>query len=128
MLRIRAATAALLASALTAQINDGAKYSPLDQINTSNVSHLQPAWTFHTGDLYLGDKGGFRGRASAFETTPLYADGKLFITTAFCRVLALDPLSGKQLWAFDPHIDIKAGYGDFANRGVATWTEMSHRR
>ena len=118
----------LTAILLAAQVNDGAKYSPLDQINTSNVMELKPAWTFRTGDLYLGDKGGFRGRASAFETTPLYADGKLFITTAFCRVVALDPVTGKQLWAFDPHIDTKAGYGDFANRGVATWTERGKRR
>ena len=108
---------------LSAQGNDGAKFSPLDGINASNVAKLQPAWTFHTGDLYLGSKGGFRGRASAFETTPLYADGKLFITSAFCRVIALDPVTGKQLWAFDPKIDIKAGYGDFANRGVSTWVD-----
>jgi quinoprotein glucose dehydrogenase len=119
---------ALLAFTASAQINDGAKFSALDQINTSNVAQLRPAWTFRTGDLYMGSKGGFRGRASAFETTPLYADGKLFITTAFCRVIALDPLTGKQLWAFDPKIDVKGGYGDFANRGVATWTENGKRR
>src|SRR4051794_19167238 len=89
----RASVAPVLVTALLAQVNDGAKYSPLDQVNAANVAQLRPAWTFHTGDLYLGYKGGFRGRASAFETTPLYADGRLFITTAFCRVIALDPVT-----------------------------------
>ena len=72
-----------------AQVNDGAKYSPLDSINRSNVANLAVAWTFHAGDIYLGEKGGLRGKGSAFETTPLFADNTLFITTAFGRVNAL---------------------------------------
>src|SRR5258708_5381553 len=101
----------------------GTKYSPLDLINRSNVNKLAVAWTFHTGDIYAGSRGGLRGRASAFETTPLYVDGTLFVTTPFGRVIALEPETGKQIWAFDPHIDKQAGYGDFANRGVATWRQ-----
>jgi quinoprotein glucose dehydrogenase len=81
------------------------------------------AWTFHSGDVYLGSRGGLRGKASAFETTPVYADGTLYITTAFGRVIALDPDAGTQKWVFDPQIDKSAGYGDFANRGVATWVD-----
>jgi quinoprotein glucose dehydrogenase len=81
------------------------------------------AWTFHVGDMYAGSKGGLRGKASAFETTPVYADGTLYITTAFGRVIALDPDAGTQKWAFDPQVDTHAGYGDFANRGVATWRD-----
>jgi quinoprotein glucose dehydrogenase len=73
--------------------------------------------------MYAGSKGGLRGKASAFETTPLYADGTLYVTTAFGRVIALDPDKGTQKWAFDPRIDTHAGYGDFANRGVATWRD-----
>ena len=81
------------------------------------------AWTFHVGDMYAGSKGGLRGKASAFETTPVYADGTLYVTTAFGRVIALDPDAGTQKWAFDPHVDTQAGYGDFANRGAATWRD-----
>ncbi|MDP9170548.1 MAG: PQQ-binding-like beta-propeller repeat protein, partial [Acidobacteriota bacterium] len=106
-----------------AQVPDGAKFSPLNLINRTNVNRLQVAWTFHTGDIYVGDKGGLRGKASAFETTPLYAGGVLFITTPFGRVIALDPVTGTQKWAFDPHIDQRAGYGDFANRGVSEWVD-----
>jgi len=105
------------------QINDGAKYSPLALINRANAGRLGVAWTYHTKDMYVGSKGGLRGKASAFETTPVYADGTLFITTAFGRVIALEPETGKEKWAFDPHIDTQAGYGDFANRGVATWRD-----
>jgi len=111
-----------------AQINDGAKYSPLDQINLSNVSRLAEAWTFHSGDLYEGSRGGLRGKASAFETTPLFADGTLYISTAFGRVIALVPETGKQKWAFDPKVNIKAGYGDFVNRGVSTWIDPATKK
>jgi quinoprotein glucose dehydrogenase len=93
------------------------------QITPANVNRLQVAWTFHTGDMYAGSKGGLRGKASAFECTPLFADGTLFVTTAFGRVIALEPETGKQKWAFDPKINRSAGYGDFANRGVSTWVD-----
>ncbi len=117
-----------LALSLSAQVNDGAKYSSLSLIDRSNVSRLTVAWTFHAGDLYRGEKGGLRGKQSAFETTPLFADNTLFITTAFGRVIALEPETGKQRWAFDPKVDQQAGWGDFANRGVATWVDASGNR
>ncbi len=113
---------------LPGQINDGAKYSPLESINRTNVANLAVAWTFHAGDMYLGEKGGLRGKGSAFETTPLFADNTLFITTAFGRVIALEPETGKQKWAFDPKVDQQAGWGDFANRGVATWVDPQGNR
>ncbi|MDQ6664944.1 MAG: PQQ-binding-like beta-propeller repeat protein, partial [Acidobacteriota bacterium] len=97
----------------------GTKYSPLASINRKNVKSLKAAWTFHVGDMH---KTG-RGRASAFECTPLFVDNTLYVTTGFGRVIALDPDTGKQRWVYDPHIDQDAGYGDFANRGVATWVD-----
>jgi quinoprotein glucose dehydrogenase len=103
----------------------GTKFSPLAIVNRQNVSNLKVAWTFHTGDLYE-PKGG--GRKSQFECTPLFVDGTLFVTTAFGRVIALDPDSGRQRWSYDPKVDITAGYGDFANRGVATWSDGHQRR
>lgn len=111
-----------------AQVNDGAKYSPLKSISRENVSKLTVAWTFRTGDIYAGAKGGLRGKQSAFETTPLFADDTVFITTPFGRVIALEPETGKQKWAFDPHVDQRAGWGDFANRGVATWVDENGKR
>lgn len=79
------------------------------------------AWVFHTGDISEGRDGRKR---SAFETTPILVDGKLFLTTPFNRVIALDPATGKQLWAYDPKIDQSLDYGDgLINRGVTTWLD-----
>lgn len=97
----------------------GMRYSPLTQINRENVAQLKVAWTFHTGDVSEG--GGHRKR-SGFESTPLLVDGTLYLTTAFNRIVALDPATGKQRWAYDPKIDFDGDYGDgLINRGVATW-------
>jgi quinoprotein glucose dehydrogenase len=99
----------------------GTKYSPLAQINRSNVANLKPAWTFHAGDMYEAKDG--NGRPSGFETTPLYVDGTLYLTTAFGRLIALDPETGKERWNFAPKVNTTAGYGDFVNRGAATWVD-----
>jgi membrane-bound PQQ-dependent dehydrogenase (glucose/quinate/shikimate family) len=101
----------------------GMRYSPLTQINRDNVASLKVAWTFHTGDM---SEGGGRRKRSGFETTPLLVDGTLYLTTAFNRIVALDPETGKQRWAYDPMIDLDGDYGDgLVNRGVATWVDPS---
>ena len=97
------------------------RYSPLAQINNENVTKLQVAWTFHTGDISEGNR---ERRRSGFESTPVMADGTLYVTTPFNRVIALDPVTGKQRWAFDPRIDQTWQSGDgLINRGVATWLD-----
>src|SRR5262245_41733537 len=75
----------------------GERFSPLDGIKRENVGSLQAAWTFHSGDAYQPK----RGRATAFEATPLYVDGTLYLSTPLGRVIALDPVTGQQRWAFD---------------------------
>jgi quinoprotein glucose dehydrogenase len=101
----------------------GTRFSPLTQISTANVANLKPAWTFHTGDISDGQvKGG--GPRSGFETTPLMLDGRLYLTTPFNRVIALDPATGQQLWAYDPKLDRAKPYGDgLINRGLAAWRD-----
>ena len=97
----------------------GMRFSPLNQINRANVSRLRVAWVFHTGDV--SDGKGPRKR-SGFETTPLLVDGRLYLTTPFNRIVALEPETGKQLWAYDPKTQLTWNYGDgLINRGVATW-------
>lgn len=99
----------------------GMRYSPLKQINLENVSQLKVAWTYHTGDISDG-KG--HGKRSGFETTPILVDRTLYFTTPFNRVIALDPETGKERWAFDPMVDTAIEYGDgLINRGVATWLD-----
>jgi quinoprotein glucose dehydrogenase len=43
-------------------------------------------------------------------------------------VIALDPVSGKERWSYDPHVDRDKGYGDNANRGVSTWKSPDGQR
>ena len=101
----------------------GMRYSPLSQINRENVSKLQVAWIFHTGDV---SDGSHDRKRSGFEATPILVDGTLYVTTAFNRVIALNPETGKERWAYDPHVDLTLDYGDgLVNRGVATWLDST---
>jgi quinoprotein glucose dehydrogenase len=101
----------------------GSRYSPLTQINRGNVSQLQVAWEYHTGDVSDGSG----GRASSeFETTPIVANGTMYLTTPFNRVIALDPETGKEKWAFDPQLDLRVHYSEgLVNRGVALWNDAT---
>jgi quinoprotein glucose dehydrogenase len=103
----------------------GTRFSSLTQINRDTVSKLKVAWVFHTGDISNGSNGQKR---SGFETTPIMVDGTLYLTTPFNRVIALDPQSGAQRWAYDPQIDRSLDYGDgLINRGVATWLDSGRK-
>jgi Glucose dehydrogenase len=84
----------------------------------------QSSWTFHTGDAYEPKD----GRPTAFEATPLYIDGVLYFSTPLGRIIALDPVTGKQSWSYDPKVPKDKGYGDFANRGVASWKAPGGQR
>jgi quinoprotein glucose dehydrogenase len=102
----------------------GQRFSPLTSVNGKNVQSLQVAWTFRTGDSYRPKF----GRPTAFEATPLYVGGVLYIGTPLGRIIALDPVTGRQLWAYDSNVPKDKGYGDFANRGVSTWVSPSGQR
>ncbi len=100
----------------------GQRYAVLDEITPRNVGDLEPAWTFHTGDV--SDGGGAAAEGSAFELTPILADGLLFGCSPFNRVFALDPATGELRWRFDPEIDLSARYANqLVCRGVAHWRD-----
>ena len=65
------------------------RYSPLDQIKRSNIKKLVPVWTFQTGVVDGG-----------FQTTPLIADGIMYITSPWNRIFAIDAATGKELWHY----------------------------
>ncbi|MGH9146421.1 MAG: pyrroloquinoline quinone-dependent dehydrogenase [Vicinamibacterales bacterium] len=102
----------------------GERFSPLEEIRRENVASLQVAWTFRTGDAYRPAN----GRPTAFEATPLHVDGTLYLSTPVGRVIALDPVTGQQRWAFDAKVPRDRGYGDFASRGVSMWQRGRERR
>jgi alcohol dehydrogenase (cytochrome c)/quinohemoprotein ethanol dehydrogenase len=92
---------------------DEQRYSPLSGINTGNVKRLGLAWYV---DLDTA--------ARAQESTPLVIDGAMYITTAWSKVLALDAVSGRQLWTYDPKVPGGVAINaccDVVNRGVAAW-------
>jgi len=97
-----------------------ARYSPLDQINITNVAQLQVAWVYHTGDLPPDGHG-------EIQATPIVVDGVLYATTPKVAVIAVRADKGTLLWRFDafpnrptqPHV----------NRGVVYWMdERGHNR
>jgi len=97
----------------------GTRYSPLQQINRQNVSALQRAWTYHTGEVNRQSETD-RHQIAPFETTPLVVDGVLYLSTPSNRVVALDAETGREIWQFDP----QAGSGSrkyFQHRGVSYW-------
>jgi quinoprotein glucose dehydrogenase len=89
------------------------RYSPLNQINTTNVSQLIRAWS-----LQLREPNINIGPASSSEVfqqvTPIVVNGIMYLP-AGNRVLAVEPDTGRQIWRFD----VKSGLASF--RGVAYW-------
>ncbi len=101
----------------------GMRYSALDQINRSNVTRLQRAWTYHTGEIALG-LGRGRSRATGFQSTPLVIDGVMYLSTPSNRVIAIDAETGAELWKFDPQEGARRRRFQ-AHRGVAYWEGAS---
>ncbi len=99
----------------------GQRYSAAAQITPANVGRLTQAWNFSTGDLATK---GEAMRGASFEATPVLDDGRLFLCSPFDEVSALDPGTGRELWRFDPRIDIRLHYpNSFVCRGVAWWQD-----
>ena len=103
----------------------GMRYSTLDQINKTNVGNLKVAWVHDTGEFSDGTS---LPTSSAFETTPLLVDGVLYVVTVFHRLIALDPVTGKTLWEFDPKFDRSQRVNLYHSRGVAYWTDGTRKR
>lgn len=91
------------------------RYSPLAQITPANVGELKRAWTIHTGDMPSAAAKGTYGA----ETTPLKIGNTLYLCTPKSMVLALDPVTGKQKWRFDPGVKDDAIPYTAACRGVS---------
>lgn len=98
----------------------GTRFSPLTQIDRENVEALGVAWIHRTGDVSDGSV--YPSRTS-FQATPILFEGRLYLSTPFSRVLALDPETGAEIWSYDPDIDRSIGYSEsMTSRGVASWS------
>jgi quinoprotein glucose dehydrogenase len=96
-------------------------YSPLKQINTTNVTQLQVAWTYQSGGARPDGR-------SQIQCNPLIIDGVLYGTSPLSVLFALDAATGQELWRFNP----LRGGGDHqalgVNRGVVYWADGDDRR
>lgn len=124
---------ALLSTRVAAQSSDwpvtegaagGGRFSPLADITRDNVTQLRIAWSYRHGDFWKGRFPLKVNRGSAFESTPIVVDGRLFFTTPRNRAVALDPETGRELWTFDPQLERSRAYANmWINRGVAYWRD-----
>jgi PQQ-dependent dehydrogenase (methanol/ethanol family) len=70
------------------------RYSPLNQINTANVSRLGLAWSYD-----IGTGGGGQ------EATPLVWNGTIYGISNWSVVFAVDARTGKERWRWDPEVN-----------------------
>ena len=89
----------------------GTRYSPLDQIDTDNVSALHEVWThrFHPEDRFVE---GPHASELFQQVTPIVVDGVMYLASGN-RVVALQPETGEELWRHE----LAEGIASF--RGVA---------
>jgi quinohemoprotein ethanol dehydrogenase len=93
------------------------RYSPLTQIDVSNVKNLGLAWSY-----VLGAGGGNQ------EGTPLVWNDTLYGITTWSVVFALDARTGKEVWRWDPQVDQAAVRPMICcgtvNRGIAIYNGL----
>jgi quinoprotein glucose dehydrogenase len=98
----------------------GTRYSPVRQIDRGNVAQLKVAWTYRTGALPYDED---LDKKAAFEATPILVDGKLFLSTPYDHVIALNAVSGVKIWEFDPKLEHPYGFSEVTSRGVSAWRD-----
>jgi PQQ-dependent dehydrogenase (methanol/ethanol family) len=67
---------------------DQTRYHPANQINTGNVGKLRVAWIFQTEVK------------ESMETSPIIANGVMYVTTSFSHVYALNAKTGEMYWHY----------------------------
>ena len=96
----------------------GTRYSAAAQIDRNNVAQLKVAWTARTGAFPHDEE---LDHKAAFEATPILIDGKLFLSTPYDHVIALNAETGAKLWEFDPRLELPYGASEVTSRGVSAW-------
>jgi quinoprotein glucose dehydrogenase len=98
----------------------GTRYSPAQQIDHTNVTHLQLAWTYRTGAMEQKTE---LKRKAAFEATPILVENRLFFSTPYDHVIALDPRTGTKLWEYDTQVNLAQNRSEVTSRGVSAWQD-----
>ncbi len=88
------------------------RYSRLEQIHSGNVSELEVAWQYDTGDEFRG---------SQIQFNPLVLDGILYGLSPNGRVFAVDAGTGEEVWTRRLEVDGVPFKGRTLNRGFMHW-------
>ncbi len=108
--------------------DSGIHYSPVADIDETNVRSLQLAWRWSSPDNAIAreDSSLYPG---LYEATPVMADGVLYVSTSLHQVAAIDAASGKTLWVFNPGVYRRGPPAlGFIHRGAALWGSGRSRR
>jgi glucose dehydrogenase len=99
------------------------KYSPLTQISANNFSRLKVAWTWRSAEETVAKANHLK--TWAWESTPLMVGGVLYVSTSLSQVAAIDAVTGKTRWVYDPETwkNGTPSNNGFVHRGVAYWAD-----
>jgi quinoprotein glucose dehydrogenase len=101
--------------------NSSSQYSEAKQITPDNVAQLKIAWTFDAAGVDENSR-------TNMECSPLVIDGIVYATSAQSDLLALNGVTGEQLWRLNPHDELNktlaipvrpSGF----SRGLVHWTD-----
>jgi len=102
----------------------GSRFSPLTAIDRDNVVGLERVWTYRTGAVAENPK---LKMFIDFQATPILlpeeAGGHLIVCSPFTKVIALDPVTGQERWAFEPEFEKIPYAGRFKCRGLTQWRD-----
>jgi glucose dehydrogenase len=87
---------------------DSSQYSSLKQIDRSNISRLDVAWRYSTGD------------SRNYRFNPLIVDGTMYVLARNNSIIALDPATGQEKWTH-------RNEGGVTDRGMNIWESADHK-
>ncbi len=87
-------------------------FSPLKQVTDKNIGKLGLAWATDIES------------AMGLATEPIVVDGVIYVSAPQSRVYAVEAVTGKVLWRFDPKVRLdrmRNSWSARSNRGLAVW-------
>ncbi len=91
------------------RLDNGWRFSPLKEVNKSNVNKLKVAWIHQTGDI-----------ANGMQATPIVLDGVIYYVGPNNNVFAVNGKTGETIWHYQPELDpiVDEVFYTNASRGV----------
>ena len=98
------------------------RYSPLSQIDASNVARLRIAWRHPHVDPAITRANPDLTYSNRYMSTPIYVDGLLYVPNGWGLAEAIDPKTGRTVWTQKPLVDGPEGLPSIMiSKCVAYW-------